>query len=90
VDRLLRIEEAIHIRRAHAQFFGDVGDGGLLVADLARAATRTASRAASSPAAAMSARIWDSSVARSVMQRPPVGSALAARQKEAVIIRESG
>jgi len=35
VDRLLRLEEAIDIRRAHPQHLGDVGDGGLLIADFA-------------------------------------------------------
>ena len=34
VDRLLRIEEAIDVGGAHPQFLGDVGDRGLLVADL--------------------------------------------------------
>jgi len=40
VDRLLRIEEAIDIRRTHSQHLGDVGDGGLLIADLAKQAQR--------------------------------------------------
>src|SRR5947209_7712965 len=34
VDRLFRIEKAIHVGRAHPQLFGDVGDRGLLIADL--------------------------------------------------------
>ena len=33
VDRLFRIEKAIDVGRAHPQHLGDVGDGGLLVAD---------------------------------------------------------
>jgi hypothetical protein len=33
VDRLLRVEEAVDVGRAHAQGLGDVGDGGLLIPD---------------------------------------------------------
>jgi len=35
VDRLLGIEEAINVRRAHLERLGDVGDGRLLVANVA-------------------------------------------------------
>src|SRR5262249_25702880 len=35
-----RIEEAIDVRRAHAQLLGDVGHRGLLVPDLAKEALR--------------------------------------------------
>jgi hypothetical protein len=34
VDRLLGLEEAIDVGRAHPQLFGNVADGGLLVAEL--------------------------------------------------------
>ena len=40
MDRLFRIEKAIDVRRAHAQHLGDVGDGGLLIADLAKQTLR--------------------------------------------------
>src|SRR6202012_371110 len=40
VNRLLRIEEAVHVRRAHMQLFGDVANGRLLVAELAEQALR--------------------------------------------------
>ena len=36
VDGFLRFEESIDIGRAHPERLGDVGDGGLLVADLAK------------------------------------------------------
>ncbi len=35
-DRLLRIEEAIDVRRAHPEHLGDISHGGLLVADFTK------------------------------------------------------
>ena len=40
VDRLFRIEKAIDVGRTHPQHLGDVGDRGLLVADLAEQTLR--------------------------------------------------
>ena len=34
VDRLLGVEKAVHVRRAHPERLGDIGHGGFLIADL--------------------------------------------------------
>src|SRR5215475_12255407 len=40
IDRLLGVEKAVNVRRAHSQCLGDVGYRCLLVADLAKQALR--------------------------------------------------